>query len=115
MFDLISVGDCVIDTFIPLEQASLLVDPKTHQQLLGLPYGAKVPVDNPISVVGGNAANNAIGASRLGMKTAIYTNVGNKDDDSADNRIVAKFKKEKVETRYVVENNDLPTNHHIVL
>ena len=66
-------------------------------------------------MVGGNACNSAVGSARLGLKTAIYTNVGNKDEDEWDHRIIAKFKKEKVDTRFVLETNDLPSNHNIIL
>lgn len=113
MFDLISIGDCVIDTFVRLIDAQVLE--KDGQKLLSLRYGSKIPVGESISMVAGNAANNTVGASRLGLKTAIYTNVGNKDEDEADDRIKAKFKKEGVDIRYVVETKDLPSNHHIVL
>jgi sugar/nucleoside kinase (ribokinase family) len=112
-FDLISIGDSVIDTFIPLEEAEIVKG--KSGQLLALPYGAKVPVQQSQSFVGGNAANNAMGAARLGLKTAIYTNVGNKDDDEADDRIKNKFKKEDVSTRFIVETNKLVSGHHIVL
>lgn len=113
MFDLISIGDVVIDTFIPLTDATVETD--GQERKLSLRYGDKIPVGPSISMVAGNAANNAVGGARLGLKAAIYTNVGNKDDDEADNRIIAKFKKEKIDTRYVVENKDFVSNHHIVL
>jgi sugar/nucleoside kinase (ribokinase family) len=113
MYDLISIGDTVIDTFIPLTDAE--VDVVKGERKLLLRYGDKIPVENSISMVAGNAANNAVGASRLKLKTAIYTNDGGKDDDKADLRIKSKFKEEGVDTRYVVENPDLPSNHHVVL
>lgn len=113
MFDLISIGDTVVDTLVPLTEAEVLE--KNGLKLLGLPYGAKLAVEQSISLVGGNACNNAVGSARLGLKTAIYTNVGNKDDDEWDHRILAKLKKEKVDTRFVLETNDLPSNHNIIL
>ncbi len=113
LFDLISVGDTVIDTFVPLDDAEV-IDTKSGPKL-GLRYGDKIPVGASVSLVAGNAANNAVGSARLKLKTAIYTNVGNKDDDAADDRIKAKFKKEGVDTRYVVENNEFVSNHHVVL
>jgi pseudouridine kinase len=113
MFDLISVGDTVIDTFVPITDA-LITDIK-GEPMLALRYGDKIPVSESISMVAGNAANNAVGGARLKLKTAIYTNVGAKDSDEADDRIRAKFKKEGIDTRFVVENKDLPSNHHIVL
>lgn len=115
IYDLISIGDSVIDTLIPLSDAEVETDLKTGGQKLCLPYGSKIPVGSSISMVAGNAANNAVGASRLKLKTAIYTNVGNKDEDEADDRIKARFKKEGVDTRYVVETSDLPSNHNVVL
>lgn len=113
MYDLISIGDTVVDTYIPLIEAEIIE--KNGIKLLGLPFAGKLWVQESHSMVGGNAANNAIGASRLGLKAAIYTNVGNKDEDEWDNRIIAKFKKEKVDTRFIVETNELPSNHNIIL
>lgn len=112
-YDLISIGDTVIDTYLPIDDAQILEDKGI--KYLGLKYGFKIPVEEAVSMVAGNAANNAIGASRLKLKTAIYTNVGNKDDDQDDDRIKAKLKKEGVDIRYVVETNDLPSNHNVIL
>lgn len=106
MFDLISIGDAVIDTFIPLTEAQVKGD------LLCLKYGDKIPVGPSISLVAGNAANNAVGASRLGLKTAHFVNVGG---DTDGQKIKEHLKEEKVDTRYLVVNKDLPSNHHLVL
>lgn len=112
-YDLISIGDTVIDTYLPIDEAKILIDEGI--EYLAFKYGHKVPVEDGISMVAGNAANNAIGASRLKLKTAIYTNVGNKEDDQDDDRIKAKLKKEGVDIRYIVETDDLPSNHNIIL
>lgn len=115
MFDLISIGDSVIDTFIPLLEAEVESSKHDEEIKLCLPFGRKIPVGQAISMVAGNAANNAVGASRLNLKVAIYTNVGNFGDDKDDDRIINKLKKEKVDTKYVVDNDDLPSNHNIIL
>lgn len=115
MFDLISLGDTVIDTVIPLNEAEILSSKNGNTILLALPFGAKVPVESGESMVAGNAANNAVGSARLGLKTAIYTHSGNKDDEEDDLRIRQKFKKEGVDTRYVIEVSNLPSNHNIIL
>lgn len=112
-FDLISIGDTGIDTYLPIDQAKILREEDV--EYLALPYGRKIPVEDGVSMVAGNAANNAVGASRLKLKTAIYTNVGNKDDEQNDDRIKAKLKKEGVDIRYVLEDANLPSNHNIVL
>lgn len=113
MFDLISIGDCVVDTFIPLTDAKVLND--KGEAMLAMRYGDKIPVGDSISLVAGNAANNAVGASRLKLNTAIYTHIGNKDDDENDFRIKNKLKKEGVDTRFIAEDPNLPSNHHVVL
>jgi len=110
MFDLISVGDSVIDTFIPLKDAEVIE--KDGERKLLLRYGDKIPVGDSTVLVAGNAANNVVGSSRLKLKTAIYVNVGNDHDGL---RIKDKLKEEGVDTRYVVRNEHLPSNHHIVL
>lgn len=109
-FDLISIGDSVIDTFIPLTDAKVAdID---GERMLCLRYGDKIPVGNSVSMVAGNAANNAVGSSRLKLKTAIYVNVG---DDRDGLRIKDKLRDEGVDTRFAKINKNLPSNHHVVL
>lgn len=110
MFDLITIGDSVIDTFVPLKEAE--VGLVKGQRMLSLRFGDKVEVDPLFSLVGGNAANSAVGGARLKLKTATYTNVGNDHDKHL---ILTQFKENKVDSRYVIENEDLPTDHHVVL
>lgn len=110
MFDLIAIGDSVIDTFIPLTDAKILND--SGEPMLSMRYGDKIPVGDSLRMVAGNATNNAVGASRLKLKTAIYVNIGNDHDGSW---IKEKLKEEGVDTRYIIRNETLPSNHHIVL
>lgn len=110
MFDLISIGDAVIDTFVPLTDAHVHLDQNLKE--LCLRYGDKIPVGDSVTQVAGNACNSAVGASRLKLNTAAYINVGG-DHDGV--RIKDHLKDEKVDTRYVVTNKDLPSNHHVVL
>ena len=53
-FDVISIGDSVVDTFVPLIDAKVVL--KKGEKKLMFNHGAKVPVGPSISVVGGNAA-----------------------------------------------------------
>lgn len=110
MFDLISIGDAVIDTFVPLTDAHVHFDENSRE--LCLRYGDKIPVGDSVTQVAGNAANAAVGASRLKLKTSIYVNVGGDHDGI---RIKDHLKSEEVDTRYVVINKNLPSNHHVVL
>ena len=110
MFDLISIGDAVIDTFVPLTDAHVHFNENLRE--LCLRYGDKIPVGDSVVQVAGNACNSAVCASRLKLKTSAYINVGG-DHDGV--RIKDHLKDEGVDTRYVVTNKDLPSNHHVVL
>ena len=113
MFDLISIGDCVIDTFLKLHDAEVRCTLNKEECKICMNYGDKIPLDGPpISLVAGNAANNAVGGSRLGLKTAIYVNVG---EDLGGEKTIKKFKEEKIDTRYVVVNKGMENNYHTVL
>ena len=113
MFDLISIGDSVIDTFLKLHDAEVKCSINRKDCKICMNYGDKIPLDGPpISMVAGNAANNAVGGSRLGLKTAIYVNVG---EDDGGERTIKKLKMEKIDTRYVVVNKGMENNYHTVL
>lgn len=113
MFDLVTIGDSAVDTFVTLLQAKTDIIEGGRKLLLN--FGDKVPVEPPVSSVGGNAANSAVAASKLHLKTAIYTNIGNFGEDKDDDRIKNKLKKEGVDIRYIVETDEFPSNHHIIL
>lgn len=111
-FDIISIGDSTIDTHIRIHDAEIECDKDKENCKICIRFGTKIPVDSLEHLVGGNAANNAIGAVRLGLKTAIYTNVG---DDDAGHRILRKLKIEEVETKFVTIRHGSPSNYAAVL
>lgn len=77
MFDLVTLGDCTWDTFLNIENATLRFQKNSHRpQELSLPYGQKIPIEDTFESMGGNAANLAVGATRLGLKTAIVSEIG---------------------------------------
>ena len=113
MFDLISIGDSVIDTFLKLTDGEVKCSLNREECKICIEYGDKIPLAGPpVSMVAGNAANNAVGSSRLGLKTGIYVNVG---EDEGGERTIKKFKDEKVDTKYVVVNKGMENNYHTVL
>lgn len=112
MIDLVVIGDCAIDTFIRIHDAALEFDINHRESKLCIAYGAKIPVDAIAYGVAGNAANVAVGAARLGLRAAIYTNLGN---DDQGRRIREAFEKEGVDTGFVKTSSDKATNLSIVL
>ncbi len=109
-FDLISIGDPTIDTFLLVDDVEVK---KINGQLKAIiNWGDKLPVQNFYRTVAGNAANNAVGSSRLGLKTAFYTVLAH---DAGGREITHKMKKERVSTDYIVIDDKHPTNASTVL
>lgn len=111
-FDLITIGDSTIDTFIRIHDATVECDVNREDCKICIPYGAKIPVDSIAYGVAGNAANVAVGASRLGMKTAIYTNLG---DDDQGKKIQEELLKQGVDNAYIQVNRGKTSNLSVVL
>ena len=74
--DFLAIGDIVIDAFIRLNDAHVHCKIDTDGCELCLRFGDKVPYES-ITVVPavGNSSNAAISASRLGLRSAIITNI----------------------------------------
>lgn len=114
-FDLISIGDSTVDLFVEIdvEDAHTVCTLDNGKCVVCFSYGSKVPVRKMTRVAAvGNAANSAIGSSRLGLKTAIYTVVGS-DKDSQEIKDI--FEKEGVDTSFVVMESDKRSNLSVVL
>ena len=112
MHDLVTVGDATIDTFIKIHDAHVQCNINKEDCQLCVNYGDKIAVDEIKHLVAGNAANNAIGSARLGLKDTIYVNVG--DDDSGE-RIKRKLEEEGVDCSYVITNKETDSNYSAVI
>jgi len=111
--DVVTIGDAVLDTFLQLEDASLQCQLKREECLLCMKFGEKLPLKSITRIPGaGNASNVAIGASRLGWKSAIVSILG---QDAIGHEIVHRWKEERVNTRYVEHDEKHLTNAHTVL
>lgn len=75
-------------------------------------YAGKIPAEGFTITFGGNAANVAVGASRLLVETAIYTHLG---DDLFGKSILENFKKEKVNTSLVKIDKGARSNASMIL
>jgi sugar/nucleoside kinase (ribokinase family) len=113
MFDFISIGDITTDAFIRLKDARTNRDASGKKNELILRFGDKVPYEfvEEVRAVG-NSANAAVCARRLGLKSALVTNIG---DDHNGHECVATLHKNKVATNFVSVQKDKETNYHYVL
>ena len=111
-FDLLSIGDASIDTFMtPLESETFCsIDRK--QCLIAFNYGDKIPVKNLEFSIGGNAANNAVGTKRLGINTSIVITLG---QDSVGEMIVTRLKQEEVDPTYIIQQPSTTSNYSTII
>lgn len=112
MFDLISIGDTTVDHFFKILDAHLALNLDKTKRELCIEYGDKIPVEQYFQAIAGNSANVAVGVARLGLKTAIYTHVGN---DLAGQMIIRHFKAEQLETRFIKIDSELSSNASSVI
>lgn len=112
-YDLIAIGDSTLDVFLDIDDATVNCQLNKRQCLLCFDYANKIPVNSVTKVPGsGNASNAAVGARRLGMKSAIVSVLGN---DETGQEIIRGWKKEGVSEEYVVVDKKRETNYSTVL
>lgn len=113
MLDFIAIGDCTLDVFLRIHEATVSCQLNKAQCVLCLEYANKIPVESVIKVPGaGNASNAAVGASRLGLTSSVVSIIGK---DEVGEGILTQWKKEKVATNYVKIDPKHETNYSTVL
>src|SRR5271154_4119409 len=112
-YDLVCIGDVVMDAFVTLQEASVKWDAKHENATLSMPFATKIPYKSlTIATAVGNSSNVAVGAARLGLKTGIISSIGG---DGYGKDILDYYRKERVSEEFVRVNRSLPTNYHFVL
>lgn len=109
---LLSIGDASLDVFItPSEtEAHCRLDDK--ESVICFSYGDKIPVKSLQFSIGGNAANNSVGTSRLGVKSAAVLTLG---DDDIGNQIRNTLTKEGVDATYIILQPSTTSNYSTVV
>ncbi len=111
MYDLITIGDIKLDTFVtipPSKKTKLM----KKEGWLCLAYGSKIPVTSFEEQIAGSAPNVAVGVSRLGYKTGIYSVMG---EDNTKDMALIKLKDEKVDTKYIEAVTGKPSSYSAVV
>lgn len=112
-YDFIALGDTVTDAFIKLKDARVNCDINDENCSISMNWGDKIPYERLDVVPGvGNSANAAVSAQRLGLKTALITDIG---ADTFGKEIIEVFNKEGLSCEYVRQHDNIPTNYHFVL
>ena len=113
MYDMISIGDTTVDVFLDLDEATVLCDIDKDECRLCINYADKIPVKGITEILGvGNAANNAVASSRFGMKTALYTHLG---DDASGKAMKLQLVEEGLSDEYLNVDEGKRSNHSTVI
>lgn len=112
-FDFLGIGDIVTDAFIQLKDAEIDNNGFMHEKRICMGFGDKIPYKDVTVVAGvGNSANAAVCAARLGLKSALYSNVG---DDYHGKECLGAMQKDSVATDFIKIHEGRRTNYHYVL
>ena len=112
-FDFMAVGDITTDAFIRLKNAEVNCDIDKENCKLCLDFGSKIPYESVTVVPAvGNSPNASVSAHRLGLKSAIVTNLGN---DRNGEEMLEQLKKEGVDTQFISVEDGKKSNYHYVL
>ncbi len=113
--DFVAIGDIVNDEFIELspEWAKVVTDTESGRELLAMNFGDKIEFKDFVIVPAvGNSPNAAVSAHRLGLRSALVTDMG--DDDEGD-QMIRQLEQEGVDKRFVRRHAGKKSNHHYVL
>lgn len=104
-YDVITIGDAKLDIFLTLTNKNgsgkARLDENTNE--LCFKHGEKIPVDRTYFSVGGNAANVAIGLSRLGLKATIAAEIG---DDEFSLKIINTLAHEGIDRGFIKQDKN---------
>jgi ribokinase len=111
--DFVAVGDITTDAFIELKEAEINATIHEDQKMLCVRFGDKIPYESVVVVPAvGNSPNASVSAHRLGLKSALATNLGDDDYGKED---VESLTGEGVITDYIKTHEGRQSNYHFVL
>jgi len=112
-YDFVAIGDTVTDAFIKLKEASVHCDINTEKCVICMRFADKIPYEDVFVVPAvGNSANAAVSAARLGLRSALVSNLG---DDYLGKECLDVFAAEGVGTEFIKTHQGRKTNYHYVL
>jgi sugar/nucleoside kinase (ribokinase family) len=112
--DFLAIGDITIDAFIKLAPRSAhIVEGARGKEEICMSFGDKIPYEEvEVIYAVGNSPNASVAAARLGLRSAVATNLG--WDENGD-RCIDSLEKRGVETTLIHRHRSIPTNYHYVL
>ena len=111
--DFLAIGDIVVDAFIKLKEAHVTCNIDREACELCMKFADKIPFESVDVIAGvGNSANAAVSAARLGLNSALLSDIG-ADKNGKD--CIDALRKDRVDTRFVTAHKGMISNYHYVL
>lgn len=111
-YDVLTIGDAKLDTFLTLTDVhgKVRLDDRTHE--LCFKHGEKISVEHTYFSLGGNAANVAVGLTRLEAKTAIAAEIG---DDEFALKIVNILAREHIDRAFIRQTHGQESSMSVII
>jgi len=106
MFDVISIGAATVDIFVKSESL------QKSSRYISLKLSSKNEISDSLICSGGGATNSATTFSRLKLKSAVISLIGN---DPLSEYVKGDLNKENIDTQFLVENKKDNTDFSIIL
>lgn len=112
VFDLVAVGDALVDIFLRITSPceDLSVDNTSRSLLVRI--GSKIPVDDSVISLGGDACNVAVSSAKLGLRAAIMAEIG---DDDLSEKIVKELRSARVSLDYLKQTKHASSTFSVVV
>lgn len=112
IYDVIAIGEATIDAFMTIHDSSekMHFDDKSHE--LRFKHGEKINVESYDFQMGGNAANVAVGLTRLGLNATLAAEIG---DDEFSIKIRNHLASENVERVLVTQGKGRQSNFSVII
>lgn len=112
-YEFVAIGDITTDAFIRLKEAAIHCDINRENCQICMDFAAKIPYESVTVIPAvGNSPNAAVAAARLGLKSALVTNLG---EDYHGEEALAALKQNQVATDFIISHQGKKTNYHYVL
>lgn len=108
-YEIICLGSACKDVFFPTAEGKVIDAPEDllAQKKIEFELGAKYKIETRYEALGGCAANVACGLSKLGIKTACYSHIG---DDGIAQWIKNELQKNGVDTNLMTYEKNCPSD-----
>ena len=110
--DILTIGDSCIDITLHISNANEIVAEGSQTPQICFIHGSKIPVEKFSTAIAGNSVNVATGCNIMGLKTGVYTEIGN---DQNGQKIINELQKMSVDTKYCIKNEGTDTDVHAII